>query len=222
MLVLNWFSSALCRLGMQALSMWILWSLWVLTTPDPNRIVSGSGSGAAKFGFDGSYGGPKRSGSRGFHEGIFDYGFGGFSTVKRIPEMTSRGMNGDAFTGSCPVPVSVPVPVSETCLEHLLCPVQSSLDCPFVHPKKNLLTSIFCTKEKNGWPKKHFCCIEANFWSSKKFYFFLNRLVCLKKNFFATFPFFKIYDETLIQKNHIPGKRLSSFTDGDSSRANLL
>ena len=128
----------------------------MLTTPDPNRIVSGSGSGAAKFGFDGSYGGPKRSGSRGFHEGIFDYGFGGFSTVKRIPEMTSRGMNGDAFTGSCPVPVSVPVPVSETCLEHLLCPVQSSLDCPFVHPKKNLLTSIFAQKKKMAGQKNIF------------------------------------------------------------------
>jgi len=56
---------------------------------------------------------PKRSGSRGFHEGIFDQGFGGFSTlkkrgkrtsaevneVKRRPEMTSRGIHGDAFTG---------------------------------------------------------------------------------------------------------------------------
>jgi hypothetical protein len=65
---------------------------------------------SAKIGLDGYYD-PKRSGSRGFHEGIFDYGFGGFSTVKkrgkrnsafakRIPEMTSRGINGDAFTGS--------------------------------------------------------------------------------------------------------------------------
>ena len=56
---------------------------------------------------------PKRSGSRGFHEGIFDQGFGGFSTlkkratkrtlaeVKRRPEMTSRGIHGDAFTGRC-------------------------------------------------------------------------------------------------------------------------
>merc|ERR1712213_208516 len=52
---------------------------------------------------------PKRSGSRGFHEGIFDEGFGGFSTLrkrgkrsdfqKRRPEMTSRGIHGDAFTG---------------------------------------------------------------------------------------------------------------------------
>ena len=44
---------------------------------------------------------PKRSGSRGFHEGIFDEGFGGFSTLKRKrrPEMTSRGIHGDAFTG---------------------------------------------------------------------------------------------------------------------------
>jgi len=62
---------------------------------------------------------PKRSGSRGFHEGIFDQGFGGFSTLKkrgkrseivsdpellrpfdkRRPEMTSRGIHGDAFTG---------------------------------------------------------------------------------------------------------------------------
>ena len=190
MLVLNWFSSALCRLGMQALSMWILWSLWVLTTPDPNRIVSDSGSGAAKFGFDGSYGGPKRSGSRGFHEGIFDYWFGGFSTVKRIPEMTSRGMNGDAFTGSCPVPVSVPVPVSETCLEHLLCPVQSSLDCPFVHPKKNLLTSIFCTKEKKWLTKKTFLLHRSKFLVIKKILFFLNRLVCLKKKLFCNFSIF--------------------------------
>ncbi len=68
----------------------------------------------AKLGLEGSFD-PKRSGSRGFHEGIFDYGFGGFSTVKkrgkrnsanfvakRIPEMTSRGIgiDGDAFTGS--------------------------------------------------------------------------------------------------------------------------
>jgi hypothetical protein len=50
---------------------------------------------------------PKRSGgARGFHEGIFDQGFGGFSTLKkraemakRRPEMTSRGIHGDAFTG---------------------------------------------------------------------------------------------------------------------------
>lgn len=69
----------------------------------------------AKLGLEGSFD-PKRSGSRGFHEGIFDHGFGGFSTVKkrgkrnsganfvakRIPEMTSRGIgiDGDAFTGS--------------------------------------------------------------------------------------------------------------------------
>ena len=53
--------------------------------------------------------GPKRSGAKGFHEGIFDDDFGGFSTlkkrdwrymaVKRRPEMDSRGMDGDAFTG---------------------------------------------------------------------------------------------------------------------------
>jgi len=44
---------------------------------------------------------PKRSGSRGFHEGIFDEGFGGFSTLKkkRRPEMGKNGMHGDAFTG---------------------------------------------------------------------------------------------------------------------------
>jgi len=49
---------------------------------------------------------PKRSGAKGFHEGIFDDGFGGFSTfkkrnmaVKRRPEMDSRGIHGDAFTG---------------------------------------------------------------------------------------------------------------------------
>jgi len=44
---------------------------------------------------------PKRTGARGFDEGIFDHGFGGFSTVKRNtkPEMTARGYNGDAFTG---------------------------------------------------------------------------------------------------------------------------
>jgi len=58
---------------------------------------------------------PKRSGKNGFHEGIFDEGFGGFSTLKkrgkrseewkakmihkRRPEMTSRGIHGDAFTG---------------------------------------------------------------------------------------------------------------------------
>merc|ERR1712083_1067348 len=43
---------------------------------------------------------PKRSGSRGFHEGIFDEGFGGFSTLKkkRRPEMGKNGMHGDAFT----------------------------------------------------------------------------------------------------------------------------
>ena len=63
---------------------------------------------------------PKRSGSRGFHEGIFDQGFGGFSTlkkrgkrtsaevneVKRRPEMTSRGIHGDAFTGRCVLKIS--------------------------------------------------------------------------------------------------------------------
>jgi len=52
---------------------------------------------------------PKRSGAKGFHEGIFDDGFGGFSTfrkrnlrnlaVKRRPEMDPRGFDGDAFTG---------------------------------------------------------------------------------------------------------------------------
>jgi len=52
---------------------------------------------------------PKRSGAQGFHEGIFDEGFGGFSTlrkrnlrnmaVKRRPEMDPRGFDGDAFTG---------------------------------------------------------------------------------------------------------------------------
>ena len=59
---------------------------------------------------------PKRSGSKGFHEGVFDQGFGGFTTMKkrgkrqsrsskllmaakRQPEMTSRGIHGDAFTG---------------------------------------------------------------------------------------------------------------------------
>ena len=55
----------------------------------------------------GMFGSPKRSGARGFHEGIFDQGFGGFSTLKkragpvqkRRPEMTSRGIHGDAFTG---------------------------------------------------------------------------------------------------------------------------
>ncbi|CAB4064472.1 unnamed protein product [Lepeophtheirus salmonis] len=50
----------------------------------------------------------KRSGARGFHEGIFDQGFGGFSPLrkragrlvidKRRPEMTSRGIHADAFT----------------------------------------------------------------------------------------------------------------------------
>jgi len=51
---------------------------------------------------------PKRSGAKGFHEGIFDDGFGGFSTfkrslrnmaVKRRPEADARGFDGDAFTG---------------------------------------------------------------------------------------------------------------------------
>jgi len=52
---------------------------------------------------------PKRSGAKGFHEGIFDDGFGGFSTLrkrnlrnmahKRRPEMDPRGFDGDAFTG---------------------------------------------------------------------------------------------------------------------------
>ena len=64
-----------------------------------------------------SFASSKRSGARGFHEGIFDQGFGGFSTLKkrggsrleavraaasrlkRRPEMTSRGIHGDAFTG---------------------------------------------------------------------------------------------------------------------------
>ena len=43
----------------------------------------------------------KRAGAKGFHEGIFDQGFGGFSTLKRKrkPEMNSRGMHSDAFTG---------------------------------------------------------------------------------------------------------------------------
>jgi len=48
----------------------------------------------------------KRSGSRGFHEGIFDEGFGGFSTLKKRsqfgkwrPQMGKNGMYGDAFTG---------------------------------------------------------------------------------------------------------------------------
>jgi len=66
---------------------------------------------------DESFASSKRSGARGFHEGIFDQGFGGFSTLKkrggsrleavraaasrlkRRPEMTSRGIHGDAFTG---------------------------------------------------------------------------------------------------------------------------
>ena len=61
------------------------------------------GDGGNIFGYD-----PKRSGARGFHEGIFDEGFGGFSTLKkrnnalrskRRPEMTSKGIHGDAFTG---------------------------------------------------------------------------------------------------------------------------
>ena len=64
-----------------------------------------------------SFASSKRGGARGFHEGIFDQGFGGFSTLKkrggsrleavraaasrlkRRPEMTSRGIHGDAFTG---------------------------------------------------------------------------------------------------------------------------
>jgi len=43
----------------------------------------------------------KRGGARGFHEGIFDEGFGGFSTLKRkrMPNGGSRGLEGDAFTG---------------------------------------------------------------------------------------------------------------------------
>ena len=65
---------------------------------------------------------PKRSGKNGFHEGIFDEGFGGFSTLKkrgkrsemdqwrskmkRRPEMTSRGIHGDAFTGQITIKVS--------------------------------------------------------------------------------------------------------------------
>ena len=51
---------------------------------------------------------PKRSGSRGFHEGIFDEGFGGFSTLKkkRRPEMGKNGMHGDAFTGQMCISVS--------------------------------------------------------------------------------------------------------------------
>jgi hypothetical protein len=47
--------------------------------------------------------GAKRAGAKGFHEGIFDEGFGGFTTLKkRRPEMTSRGVHGDAFTGDTP------------------------------------------------------------------------------------------------------------------------
>ena len=52
--------------------------------------------------------GSKRAGAKGFHEGIFDQGFGGFTPLKkrspssavekRRPEMTSRGIHGDAFT----------------------------------------------------------------------------------------------------------------------------
>ena len=53
--------------------------------------------------------GTKRAGAKGFHEGIFDQGFGGFTPLKkraagggvmekRRPEMTSRGIHGDAFT----------------------------------------------------------------------------------------------------------------------------
>ncbi|CAB4064471.1 unnamed protein product [Lepeophtheirus salmonis] len=58
----------------------------------------------------------KRSGARGFHEGIFDQGFGGFSPLrkragrlvidKRRPEMTSRGIHADAFTSIDPYSVS--------------------------------------------------------------------------------------------------------------------
>jgi len=65
--------------------------------------VASNADGGNIFGYD-----PKRSGARGFHEGIFDEGFGGFSTLKkrsnalrskRRPEMTSKGIHGDAFTG---------------------------------------------------------------------------------------------------------------------------
>ena len=77
---------------------------------DPKR----SGSKGFHEGiFDDGFGGfstlRKRSGSKGFHEGIFDDGFGGFETyrkrnlrnlaAKRRPEMDSRGIDGDAFTG---------------------------------------------------------------------------------------------------------------------------
>jgi len=95
-----------------------LFSSWSLASPVANAvdvrrlkrsIGYGYGEGMPLTGlFD-----PKRSGSRGFHEGIFDEGFGGFSTLKkrsqspaspvtmekRRPEMTSRGIHGDAFTG---------------------------------------------------------------------------------------------------------------------------
>lgn len=69
------------------------------------------GGPAAVRALDGGQGifDPKRSGAKGFHEGIFDDGFGGFSTlkkrnvrnmaVKRRPEMDPRGFDGDAFTG---------------------------------------------------------------------------------------------------------------------------
>jgi len=52
-------------------------------------------------GWEDSYLQGKRGGARGFHEGIFDEGFGGFTPLKRKrrPEMTSRGIHGDAFTG---------------------------------------------------------------------------------------------------------------------------
>ena len=69
---------------------------------------------------------PKRSGSRGFHEGIFDEGFGGFSTLrkrgkrsdfeKRRPEMTSRGIHGDAFTGRCVL--ASKIDFSSFCAQH--------------------------------------------------------------------------------------------------------
>ena len=36
---------------------------------------------------------------RGLNGDIFDQGFGSFSVTKRRPEMSARGLNGDAFTG---------------------------------------------------------------------------------------------------------------------------
>ncbi len=92
---------------------------------------------------------PKRSGSRGFHEGIFDEGFGGFSTLKRKrrPEMTSRGIHGDAFTGrrnhATSKPIVEAVSTQSGCFLYLVLVFFAE---PKVHFESRFLYPPFCRK----------------------------------------------------------------------------